>query len=206
MPLTPLQALTRQALSRPEGTAFIFYDDVWTYRRRVEESERVAHGLVANVVKPGDRVALHMLNRPKMMVAYYACYRMGAIAAPLRSAFTFAELGPCCRAAGRPLYRRNRSLSERRARRCCDPSPLRRIPVDDHAGTHGVRAWDVLRQAPPVNLPSPSIREPAVLINTSGTTSRPPSAALRHYRVEPWACGSNMVLLQMRTQQRVRGL
>src|ERR1700760_1206081 len=90
MSLTPLQALMCQAQSRPDGTAFIFHGDMWTYRRLAEESECVAHGLVAKGVKPGDRVALHMLNRPEIIVAYYACYRLRASADPPRPALTLS--------------------------------------------------------------------------------------------------------------------
>jgi acyl-coenzyme A synthetase/AMP-(fatty) acid ligase len=49
-----------QAQSRPESAAFIFHEDVWTYRRLADEAERVARGLVSKGVKSGDRVALHM--------------------------------------------------------------------------------------------------------------------------------------------------
>ncbi len=175
MSLTPLQALTRQAQSRPEGTAFIFHEDVWTYRRLARESERVAHGLVAKGVKPGDRVALHMLNRPEIIVAYYACYRLGAIAAPLRSAFTCAELEPLLQRLQPALYIGETALYPNVAPAGAAILPAsRRILIDDRARTHGVLPWDVLRQAAPVKLPTPSIREPAVLINTSGTTSGRP--------------------------------
>jgi long-chain acyl-CoA synthetase len=51
-------------------------------------------GLVASGVKTGDRVLLHMMNRPEMIVAYFACFKIGAIGAPLRTAFKFAELAP----------------------------------------------------------------------------------------------------------------
>src|ERR1700755_678705 len=104
MPLAPLQALLSQARSRPDATAFIFHGDVWTYRRLAEESQRVAHGLAANGVKPGDRVALHMLNRPEIIVTYYACFRLGAIAAPLRTSFTSAELPPLLHRLHPALY------------------------------------------------------------------------------------------------------
>jgi acyl-CoA synthetase (AMP-forming)/AMP-acid ligase II len=54
----------QRAQSLPESAAFVFQEEVWTYRRLAHESERVARGLVANGVKPGDRVVLHMTNRP----------------------------------------------------------------------------------------------------------------------------------------------
>jgi long-chain acyl-CoA synthetase len=175
MPLTPLQALTLQAQLRPQGTAFIFHEQVWTYKRLAEESERVAHGLVAHGVKPGDRVAFHMLNRPEIIVAYYACYRLGAIAAPLRSAFTFAELAPLLKRLQPALYIGETALYPNVAPTETTLLPLsRRILVDDHAGTYGVTPWEALKQAASVALPTPSVHEPAVLINTSGTTSGQP--------------------------------
>src|ERR1700751_3300557 len=104
MSLTPTEALTAQAHTRPEGTAFIFNEDIWTYGRLAAEAESVACGLAANGGKPRDRVALHMMNRPEILVAYYACYRLGAIAAPVRTAFTFAELEPLLQRLQPALY------------------------------------------------------------------------------------------------------
>src|SRR6476660_7947961 len=94
MAVTPIGVLMHRAQTRAESTAFVFHEEVWTYRRLADEAERVARGLVARGVKAGERVALHMMNRPEMLVAYYACLRLGAIAAPLRTAFKFAELAP----------------------------------------------------------------------------------------------------------------
>ncbi len=175
MPLTPLQALVCQAQSRPEATAFIFREEVWTYHRLAEESERVAHGLAANGVKPGDRVALHMQNRPEIIVAYYACYRLGAIAAPLRISFTFAELAPLLQRLRPALYIGEAAVYPNVAPADSATLPVsHRILVDEHARAHGVRPWDLLKQAPSVDLPTPPIHEPALLIHTSGTTSGTP--------------------------------
>ena len=93
---TPMGALMHQAQTRPNDTAFVFHEQVWTYQRLAAQAERLAHALMARGVGPGDRVALHMMNRPEIIVAYYACFLLGAIAAPLRTAFKFAELAPFC--------------------------------------------------------------------------------------------------------------
>jgi long-chain acyl-CoA synthetase len=174
MPLTPLQALTLQARLRPDSTAFIFHNIVWTYKRLAEESERVAHGLVANGVKPGDRVALHMLSRPEIIVAYYACYRLGAIAAPLRCVFSSTELARLLKRLRPALYIGETALYPNIAP--IDAAilpPSRRILIDDHTGQYGVQPWNALKQAAAVDLPTPSILEPAVLITPSGTIGAP---------------------------------
>src|SRR6202007_2719298 len=98
------EALMQRAQSRPDSTAFIFQEDLWTYRRLAKESARVAPRPAASGVKAGDRVALHMMNRPEMLVAYYACFRLGAIAAPLRTAFKFAELAAMLQRLQPALY------------------------------------------------------------------------------------------------------
>jgi len=104
MKTTPTGALLHHAQTRPKSAAFIFHEEVWTYERLADEAERLARGLAAHGVEPGDRVALHMMNRPEMVVAYYACFKLGAIAAPLRTAFTFAELAPMLQRLKPALY------------------------------------------------------------------------------------------------------
>src|SRR6516164_4509662 len=104
MTVLPTEALMQRLQSRPASTAFVFQEKLWTYEKLAQESERVARGLAASGVKAGDRVALHMMNRPEMVVAYYACFRLGAIAAPLRTAFKFAELAPLLQRLKPALY------------------------------------------------------------------------------------------------------
>src|SRR6202022_5123289 len=104
MKMTPMDALMHQAQTRPNSPAFVFRGETWTYARLAMEAQRLARGLAARGVEPGDRVALHMMNRPEMIAAYYACFQLGAIAAPLRTAFKFAELAPILRRLRPPLY------------------------------------------------------------------------------------------------------
>src|SRR3977135_1134017 len=104
MKTTPTGALLHRAQTRPKSTAFIFHEEVWTYERLAAEAQRLARGLTARPVGPGDRGVLHMPHRPEMIVAYYACFLLGAIAAPLRTAFKFAELAPLLQRLKPALY------------------------------------------------------------------------------------------------------
>src|SRR5260370_17024644 len=94
MKMTPTDALMHQALSRPKGTAFVFHEEVWTYERLAAEAERLARGLAARGVGPGDRVILHMMNRPEIILPYYACFQLGAIPAPFRTPFNSPQPPP----------------------------------------------------------------------------------------------------------------
>jgi long-chain acyl-CoA synthetase len=174
MTALPTEVLMQRAQSQPESTAFIFQEEAWTYQLLAQESERVARGLAASGVKRGDRVVLHMMNRPEMLVAYYACFRLGAIAAPLRTAFKFAELAPMLQRLQPAFYIGESSLYPNVA--AVDAAilpPARRVLLDDVDGTHGVQPWEVLRQSAHANLAIPASNESALLINTSGSTGQP---------------------------------
>jgi acyl-CoA synthetase (AMP-forming)/AMP-acid ligase II len=174
MTVLPTEVLMQRAQSRPESTAFVFQENVWTYQKLAQESERVARGLAASGVKAGDRVVLHMMNRPEMLIAYYACFRLGAIAAPLRTAFKFAELAPMLQRLQPALYIGESSLYPNVA--AVDAAILprqKRVILDDANGTHGVQSWEALKQSAHADLTIPASSEPAVLINTSGSTGHP---------------------------------
>jgi long-chain acyl-CoA synthetase len=176
MKMTPVDALMHQAQTRPKSAAFVFHDQAWTYERLAAEAEHLARGLAARGVGPGDRVALHLLNRPEMIVAYYACFQLGAIAAPLRTAFKFVELAPLLQRLKPALYIGEMGLYENVAP--VDASilaPDKRFIVDGSFEDHGVQPWQTLFDGATDGRLSvaPASYEPAVLINTSGTTGQP---------------------------------
>ena len=176
MKMTPMDALMHQAQTRPKSAAFVFHEDVWTYDRLAVAAESLARGLAVRGVGPGDRVALHMMNRPEMIVAYYACFQLGAIAAPLRTAFKSAELGPILERLKPELYIGEISLYDNVAP--VDASilaPIKRFVVNGSFEDHGVQPWEALFDVASNEslLISPASYKPAVLINTSGTTGQP---------------------------------
>src|SRR5882757_3064096 len=169
-------ALTHQAQTRPQSAAFVFHEEVWTYERLAAEAERLARGLAARGVGPGDRVAIHMMNRPEMVVAYYACFKLGSIAAPLRTAFKFAELTPILQRLKPALYIGDADLYVSVAP--VEPSILaldKRFIVNGAIEDHGMQRWETLFDATTdVSFPdSTASCKPALLIITSGTTGQP---------------------------------
>src|ERR1700732_47927 len=165
MKMTPMGALMHQAQTRPKSAAFVFYEDVWTYERLACAAESLARGLAVRGVGPGDRVALHMTNRPEMIIAYYACFQLGAIAAPLRTAFKSAELGPILQPLKPAL-----SLGEKSLYANVPPvdasilAPIKRFVVNGSFEDHGVQPWEALFDvATDAKLPlSPPPYKPAV--------------------------------------------
>jgi acyl-CoA synthetase (AMP-forming)/AMP-acid ligase II len=176
MKMTPVDAMTYQAQSKPREPAFVFREEIWTYQRLAAAAEHLARGLTMRGIKPGDRVALHMMNRPELIVAYYACFQIGVIAAPLRTAFKPAELAPLLQRLKPTLYIGEAGLYE-------NVSPIetsilasdKRVIVGEIVESWGYQPWGSLFcgvTGEPVSV-STAFHQPAVLPNTSGTTGQP---------------------------------
>ena len=143
--MTPTDALMQQAQTRPKSAVFIFHEEVWTYEKPVAEADRLAGGLAARGVAPGDRVALHMMDRPEMVAAYYACFKLGAIVAPLRTVFKFDELAPILQRLKPALYIGELSLYDNVAP--VDASilaPDKRFIVNGTVEERSAQPWETL--------------------------------------------------------------
>src|SRR5260370_40975866 len=127
--------------------AFVFAKDqeVWTWRRLSSEVNRLAGGLIRLGIQPGDRVALHMANLPELVVAYLACFKVGAIAAPLNIRLKTAELEPLLERLRPSLYVGQAPLYNQLA--AVDSSILaanRRFVVDGPVKDRRVQPWSHL--------------------------------------------------------------
>lgn len=67
-------------------------DDCLTYEHVAVESRRLAAGLMALGVRPGDRVGLVMANYPEFVTVKFAIARVGAIAVPFNYLYRRDEL------------------------------------------------------------------------------------------------------------------
>ncbi|HVJ51203.1 MAG TPA: class I adenylate-forming enzyme family protein [Aliidongia sp.] len=172
--MTVLRALYHHAKAHPDGLAFIAGQDQFSYRRLATEVERLARAFIARGVRPGDRVALHMPNVPEMVVANYACFRIGAIAVPLNIRLKTAELQPMLERLRPVLYLGHAQLYAVIEPIEADILPARFLvggPVVDPR----VRPWAALFQqdSAAATLPDPDPEAPALLLATSGTTGLP---------------------------------
>ncbi|MBW2360795.1 MAG: AMP-binding protein [Deltaproteobacteria bacterium] len=159
----------------------------WSYREFGDEVARIAAGLHAKGVARGDKVLIHADNCPEMVLAWYACAKLGAVGVTTntRSAGPevqyFAEHTDCVGAITQPRY----------ARLVADHAKgLRWIVVtDDNCGEpasaeekgHGQESFEVLHgdaATLPKRAPEPML--PAGILFTSGTTSRPKAVVHTH--------------------------
>lgn len=75
--------LEESAKRYPSKAAFIFMDAIFSYHQINEAANKVANGLKAIGIKPGDKVALTCPNLPQFPIIYYAILKLGAVVVPL---------------------------------------------------------------------------------------------------------------------------
>ena len=79
-----LGQMLRQTRQREPGrVALCFGDRRWSYAELDDATDRVAAALAAEGVRNGDRVALFLPNCPALVLSYFACFKLGAVAVPL---------------------------------------------------------------------------------------------------------------------------
>lgn len=85
--------LLRAGLDRDsDQVALISAETRWSWRRLDLLSGRLASGLLALGLAPGDRVASSMPNCPALVVFYLACLRAGLVATPLNYRYMAPEI------------------------------------------------------------------------------------------------------------------
>lgn len=151
-----------------------------SYAELHEALHRVARELVGIGIAPGDAVAMSFPNGPEMVIAFLAIIAAGAAAAPLNPAYTADEF----RSYLVDLKPRAMILhggAGEAARGVCDELGIRIL--DAAAQTPGVITVVAGQDgAPPPRDGALPPRDPdarALLLHTSGTTSRPKVVPLR---------------------------
>ena len=72
--------------------ALVFRDERYTFSEVREKIDAVARGLINLGVKPGDHVALWLMNRPEWIYTMFALARIGAVQVPVNTRFRTNDL------------------------------------------------------------------------------------------------------------------
>lgn len=134
-----------------------------TYSELAYEVEAVAEQLAEHDVDRGSVVALALPNRVELVVAMLAAWRLGAVAAPIDPTRTALEIDSQVAASGAVVVVAAEDRTARHRRRVITAANLRRTRI----GTH-------------LPVPVTDLDEPALIVHTSDSATRPKGVVLTH--------------------------
>ena len=86
-------ALPDQAAERFGSREALSYEGKrWSFVELKTEADRVAKGLLALGIQPGEKVSLWMPNRPEWIASMFAVMKIGAVLVPINTRFRTADL------------------------------------------------------------------------------------------------------------------
>jgi long-chain acyl-CoA synthetase len=173
------ECVERGVREYPDKAAILFEGETLSYGRLHADVARIAAGLQALGVRPGDRVALFLPNIPAFATAYFACQWLGAITVSINVMLTTEELRYILEDSSATLVVTAESLWPR-----LEPlveavlgSAERVIIAEGQvAGTTALATLRDGLEPPPLAELEPSA--PAAILYTSGTTGRQKGATL----------------------------
>ncbi len=92
---TNVRELLEQRVAANPGKTFLFSEAdgrEWTYAQFNSAVNRMANMLIANGISKGDVVSLLLPNSAEYIVAYFACWKIGALAGPVNSLLKREEI------------------------------------------------------------------------------------------------------------------
>lgn len=172
-------ALQEKAKAFPHRAWLRFEGASWSYAEGDALSDRIASGLVAQGIKPGDRVALLLTNSPELVFCYFACFKLGAVAVPLNTRFHAAELVYALNHCGAKILVSQPDLVVPLLDMRSQLAGLEQIFV---AGGQlaGTENYSTLLREELVELPAATEDQLAVILYTSGTTAKPKGVMHSH--------------------------
>jgi long-chain acyl-CoA synthetase len=173
------EVLDRAADRVPERDAIVARDRRLSWRELRAEADRMAAALHArHGVKPGDRVALLLLNSAEFCVAVFACARLGAVAVTLNTKLRAGELEFMLQHSGARVLLMHDALWDEIGRiRATIPCEAVYVAGRAPAGTTPLA--DLAARAAPPAVPVGE-EDVAFIMYTSGTTGRPKGAMGTH--------------------------
>lgn len=171
--------LAARAARAPDREALVCGGRRFTYRGLDEAANRIANGLAARGLGPGDRVAMHMSNSAELVLSMLGAAKLGAVIVPVAARLAPPEAGYIighCEPSAILFEPRHRGtvLAAARGR-----DPL--LVVAGEAGPGETAHADLVAGGDPSPPPPPPTGAEDLLIGyTSGTTGRPKGAVTTH--------------------------
>ncbi|MGI8608414.1 MAG: class I adenylate-forming enzyme family protein [Candidatus Dormibacteria bacterium] len=183
-----LAHLAEQALERLGDREALFFEDRW-YRSAdlFDRSVRIAGGLAARGLQPGDRAVVMMSNSPDVGTIYTALWRAGAVITPAIFLLSDQELENILRDSGaRAVFTSIEFLAKVRSAAAAAPNVEWIVCA---GGEEGAISLDELASAEPLGIVPRADADLAALMYTGGTTGRAKGVMLSHENL--WRAGGS---------------
>ncbi|KAI8147280.1 hypothetical protein BJV82DRAFT_700807 [Fennellomyces sp. T-0311] len=189
-----------RAKEDPDRVFLIFEGETYTFRQLEEASNRLAHWLLSQNVKPKDVVCMMHQNHPTFLISLLAISKIGAIPSLINTSLADASLLHCINIAKTKLF-------------LFDPVYVRQVATiaagakelgvalygfgEGHTEEFPMLTTEVLSAYSSADTDEAYLKnigptDAALLIYTSGTTGMPKAAVAPHYRVSCeltfWTC------------------
>jgi len=174
------QTLRRSAQLYGDRLALVEGDHRQSWSEFEARVARLAGGLAARGVAPGDRVAMVAHNSYRYVEFFYACFWAGAVAVPLNTRWAGPELAFALEDSGTKVVCADADHAARveALRETCN---LRHcLLASDGAPPPGWEAFDALAEAPRLADQGAGHTDLACLFYTGGTTGRSKGVMLSH--------------------------
>ena len=169
---TNLARLSESAHERLGDYPSVFFEGTWHHSDQLRRrAARVATGLRAHGVRPGDRVVVIMANCPEVGITYNAVWRAGAVVTPVIFLVSAPELRYAVENSGAVLIVTTPELLPK-VKEATEGSDLPVFVVGDN--------YAELEAADPSGIVDRAPDDLAALMYTGGTTGRSKGVALTH--------------------------
>jgi long-chain acyl-CoA synthetase len=166
----------------PLNTALIFEDKSYTYADLRSLTRSLSAALQEQGTRPGDRVAFLLPNCPEIVLCYYACFKIGAVAVPLNIRFPAELLRYAINHSGARLLISEPNLFSEIEKLRRSLAEVKQYYLTSRSSEfEGVRPFLELLQASS-ELPAQTLSGdgPAAIYYTSGTTGLPKAVIHTH--------------------------
>lgn len=181
------ELLDTSAARFAERPALSYRGNARSYAELVNRTARIAAGLESQGIRKGDRVAIHLQNRPEVIEVALACSRLGAVFVPANSMLKARQLDYLVRHSGARVLVASASsaispgeferLGEALAMIVlCDATALGASP----SGPRRILYEELLNASPISDGHRAIDNDPAAILYTSGSTGRPKGVVVSH--------------------------